>query len=446
MNIPALPPLDVLERSFTPSAWAAGEDYVLQERVRDLRRAGHSLAGKVLGVRDDYWARCEMSESRVSACSCGRPHCRHAAAILQAYYARKVSAKDADAAIDQFLSEPRRAPLVAAALGEDLLEAFSLPPERAEDLASLPDELAVLRVEEALQASSDTEGLLLALLGRAREGPLRDLAQTWLSDLAREPGAWLRLYLGAPDAWLDPLRRVEPEEWPEGLQSALLAALWSCAAIGGDRLRGVARVAARQAPGAAYWALHSLLRDHPEVLEALLSAAASCGRLGRAIVWALRCAEQLPPDQREAALSEMLAACEGREALRAELLMRRAALVGDGRALLAARRAALTAGNWPRLRRLTPTLLRGRPDAITLETRLLLADGDVARATEVAARARSSSLPERLVAEAMRARSPAEAKEHELRAGAIAQRLGEEAEEGGAASGPQEDHGAARKD
>ncbi|MDA8344544.1 MAG: hypothetical protein M0Z66_03580 [Thermaerobacter sp.] len=449
MNMPVLPPFKVFEAAFAPSTWAAGEDYLLQDRVQELRRAGRSLAGRVLGVRGDYWVRCALGEPPVSVCSCGRPRCRHAAAIVQAYYSRRVPARDADAVIDAFMEHPRRAPLAAAALGEDLLNALALPAERAEDLASLPEEQAILRMQEALQAAPDKAALLCALLPQAAApGPTQDLVRAWLGDLAWQPQDWLRFYSAAPLSLLAFLEAIEPPDWPAELHPSVIAALWQSAAADVQRLPRLAAVAARHAPKEAFAALRSLAEAHPSLIAPMLAAGDAVGSLGRALGVALRIVASLPPGEQKAALADILAAAGSHPKVRAEALLRRAAQVGDARALLAARRAAVRAGNWPRLRRLVPALLRERKDALALETRLLLADGDLDAAARVAARSRTSSLPERLVAEALRLLAPAEARLHELRADAIAKRLGEEPDDGPESPGyrPQEDRTRPRKD
>ncbi len=435
MNASSLPPLATLEAGFAPASWAAGEDYVLQDRVQGLRRAGTSLAARVLGVRDDYAVRCALSDPPVSYCSCGRPRCRHAAAIIQAYYSRRVRALDADAVIDAYLRHPTRAPLAAAALGEDLLEAMRLPPEGPHDIASAPEAEAVLRMQQALEASPDRAGLLLALLPRGTAaGPVQDLLRGWLADLAQEPAQWLRFYEAAPLPLLPFLRSIEPGDWGPELRPHLLAALWHCAAQEDPRLPDLADAAARHAPLEAYQALDALVRSRPQLVGPLLAAGAGCGRRGRALAAALSAAAEQDSAVQESMLSEIQRASGDHPGQRAEALLRLAALQGDARALLAARRAAVRAGNWPHLRGLVPDLLRGRADAIVLETRLLLADGDLEGAARAAARSRASSVPERLVAEALRAVSPAEARQHELRADAIAARLGEAS---GQADGPQ---------
>ncbi len=449
MNMPGLPSPKALEAAFASVAWAAGEDYLLQDRVQELRRAGASLAGRVLGVRGDYWVRVALAEPPLSSCTCGRPRCRHAAAIIQAYYSRRVPALDADRAIDAFLAQPRRAPLAAAVLGEDLLSALALPADRPEDVASLPESEAVLRLQEALQAAPDKSALLQQLLGQgAAPGPVQDLLRAWLGELAVEAGAWLRFYAAAPEGLRPFLEAIEPEEWPHALRPMLLAALWQAASDGSERLPHLAALAARHAPAEALAALSSLALGRPSLLGAVVAAGSASGSPGRALTAALRIAGSLTPQAQQEALDTLLAAAQGQPKALAEILFRRAALRSDARALLAARRAAVRAGNWPRLRRLTAQLLQGKKDALVLETRLLLADGDIEAASRVAARCRTSSLPERLLAKALRLQDPAAARLHALRAEAIAQRLGEAADglDRSSAHKPQEDRRRPRKD
>jgi len=410
------------EQAFPPRAWAAGEDYNLGERVRDLRRDGRALAGRVAGLHGDYWVRVGLDLPLASACDCGRPRCRHAAAVLQAYHARRLPVTDVGRLVDAFLDQPRRDPLAAAAMGEDFVGALALPALAAQDIWALGQAERLLALDRALRASPDPGDLLLRAM-READGD-QALATLLAATLAtRPPGAavWPLLVRRAPDALADLLADLRP---PDLSPAACLAALWGAAADGDGRgLRRLAPHAVALAPASAYPALEELAGTFPDLLADLLEAARASRRLGRAVARLLRRADGLPAAE-AAALERRLAAWDGLPRHMAlALQVRRAARDGGAPQLLAARRAAQGAGLWPRLRGVALRLLRQRADGPALETQLLLAEGDLTEAARIAEHCRSSALPERLVAQALRATDPARARQHELRAEALEQHL-----------------------
>ena len=403
-------------------AWASGEDYVLGERVQDLRRDGAALAGRVQGTHGDYWVRLELSLPVASACDCGRPRCRHAAALVQAYLARRWPVTDVGLLVDEFLRHPRREPLTAAAMGEDFVSALKLPLIDVEDIWSLQGERRLLALDAALRVAPDPYRLLLRALPEAEHD--RDLQVLLASAFSNHPPAaavWPSLLGAAPPALAPLISDLRPEDLgPE----AVLAALWQAAADK-DRqaLLRLAPHAAALAPKEAADALEHLSRETPELIPALVMAARGARRLQRVTARLLRWADSLPEDE-TAAVEQVLGAQEDLPPrLRLLLRVRAAAAAGGAAQVLAARRAALSAGAWPGLRPVMLRRIRRRSDGPILETQLLIAEGDLGAAARTAERCRSSPLPERLVAEALRSVDPAEARRHELRAQAIAAQL-----------------------
>ncbi len=410
------------EQGFATGAWAAGEDYVLAERVQDLRRDRKTLAGRVRGAHGDYWVRLELALPVASVCDCGRPRCRHAAAIVQAYHARRLPVTDVGRMVEEFLAHPRREPLAAAAMGEDLVAAMALPPLDVEDVWALQGERRLLALDAALRVAPDPHHLLLRALPEAEHDPdLQALLASALSDRSPSAATWPSLLRQAPEPLAPLLADLRPQDLsPE----AILAALWQAGADG-DR-RGLVRLAphaAAIAPRQAYHALDALAQGTPELILALLAAARSAGCLQRAAVRLLRRADSLPQAQAKT-IHEVLVRQEDLPLrLKVLLRVRAAADAGGSAQILAARRAAISAGVWPSLR---PGMLRRiqhRPDGPILETQLLLAEGDLDAAARAADRCRSSPLPEHLVAEALRSVDPASARRHELRAQALAAQL-----------------------
>ena len=400
---------------------------MLQDRVSELRRSGETIAGRVAGLRGEYWVRCSLTALPLTACDCRRPCCRHAAAIVQAFYARRLPVADVDLALDRFLEQPARAPLRAAALGEDLMHAFALPPEELRDLWALGGAERLLACEGRLRASPEPLALLRAMLPFAAEpGPVQDLWRSALADALRTEADWLSFFAAAPQALGPFLETLQPDVWPQALCPDLAAALWAAAARKDEpALVRLASFAARKAPEIAHPALHLLIRDFPALLGPYLTAARGVQGTARALAELWPLVESYPPELRRNAEELILQAASVRPRLAAALQLRHAAREGDVRTLMRARRAALRAGCWPRLRPQTIARLAERPDAALLETELWLADGDIAAAARCAARCRSSALPERLVGDALRREDPAAARAHYLRAQAVAERLGD---------------------
>lgn len=416
------PSLAVWEKAFAPRAWAAGEDYLLGERVHDLRRDGEALAGRVRGAHGDYWVRIGLGLPAASLCDCGRPRCRHAAAIVQAYHARRLPVTDVARLLDEFLAHPRRAPLAAAAMGEDLISALDLPLEDAQDIWSLPDGRRLLALDAALRLAADMGPLLLRALPAAEhDQDLQALLASALSERPPSPAVWPLLLRRAPQA----LAPLLSELRPQGLSAAaVLAALWQAAADE-DRV-GAARLAPHVialAPQLAYHAFEALYPSFPDLLGPLLAAARAAGSLQRAVARLLSLADRLPEEDAAAIEEAVAASGELPQRLKVQLRLRAAALFGSAAQLLAARRAALSAGIWWTLRPAALRRIRQRRDGPILETQLLLAEGDLPEAMRTAERCRSSPLPEHLVAEALRRVDPALARAHELRAQALAAQL-----------------------
>jgi len=431
----APPPFDLggCEASFPAGAWAAGEDYVIAERVRDLRRDGRTLAGRVIGRQGDYWVRVELAQPPASACTCGRPRCRHAAALLQALRAGRQPVTDVGRLLEDFLAHPRRGPLAAAALGEDFVAALSLPAETAQDLLAVPDEQRLVALDAALGAAPDPAPL--ALWAFAQPDPAyADVAAHALHERPPSPAVWPDLLRSAPKA----LAAAVAELRPAALTGpAALAALWRAAADGdAEGLERLAPHAVDLAPESAYHALGDLLGAHPRLLRDYLAAARASGELRRAAGALVRRTDGLPPDEAARALRAIREAAELPPRLKAALDLRLASAAGSSAAMRSARRAALRAGAWPRLRGAVLRRLRQRPDGPALETELWLLDGDLTAAAEAAARCTTSPLPERLLARALRASDPAGARAHALRARAIAERLAATAEGGRLRPGP----------
>lgn len=398
---------------------------MLQDRISGLRRAGRTLAGRVEGVRGEYFVRLDLSSPPVSYCDCGRPRCRHAAAIAQAYYSRRFPVLDAGLAVDRFLASPQRGPLVATALGEDFLQALRLPPEDLLDVWALPEPERILRLDAALQAAADPLPLLLELLPFAAQGgPLQDLVLPHLARAAETPRPWLALSRLAAGAPARRLQELAPSPWPQDLRPALAAAIWQAAEGPSDALRALGAYAAHEVPDLAMPILGELSAVHPALLAPHLDAARRTGRLSRALAALSRRLDALEPAALPAAEEALLAYGATVPRIAAEVLVRRAARGGDSRALRAARRLALRAGTWKRLRPVALGLLRQRADGAIRETEVHLWDADLDAAVRCAAQCRSSPVPERLVGDALRRQDPARARQHYLRAQAIANRLG----------------------
>ncbi len=390
--------------------------------MQGLRRDRNTVAGRVLGAHGDYWVRLELALPIVSACDCGRPRCRHAAAIIQAYHAHRLPVTDVGRILDEFLAHPRRAPLAAAALGEDLVDAMQLPPLDTEDIWALEGERRLLALDAALRLSLDPDPLLARALPEARHDPaLSTLLAGAMS--ARPPAAadWPLLLRKAPAVLTPLLADLRPEDLSN---AGIMAALWQAAAEGDQE--GLVRLAPHAiaiSPGDAYPALASLAGRFPELLPSVLQAARAAGCLARAAVRLARASDRAPEDEAARIDRVLLRAEDLPQRLKVLLRLRTAAAAEGAAQILAARRAALAAGTWQSLRPAVLRRIRQRADGAVLETQLLLAEGDLEAAAHAAAHCRSSPLPERLLAEALRASDPAAARRHELRAQAIAAQL-----------------------
>ncbi len=410
------------EQAFSPGTWAAGEDYLLGERVHDLRRDRQALAGRVRGAHGDYWVRVTLDLPAVSACDCGRPRCRHAAAVIQAYHARRLPVTDVARMLDAFLAHPRRAPLAAAAMGEDLVAAMDLPPLDIEDIWALAGERRLLALDAALHLAADPSPLLLrALPEAAYDQDLQALLASALSERPPAPAAWPLLLRRAPQAFAPLLADLRPQDLTI---AAILAAVWQAAADG-DRT-GLSRLAPHAvalAPNEAYHALEALVPSFPELLPSVLAAARAAGSLQRAVAGLLRHADRLPAGEAAEIEAAIADAAELPRRLKLQLRVRSAAASGGAAQLLAARRAALAEGMWPALRPAALRRIHQRPDGPILETQLLLAEGDLEGAARTAEHCRSSPLPEQLVAQALKAVDPAAAQRHLLRAQALSAQL-----------------------
>ncbi len=395
--------------------------------MHDLRRDRSTLAGRVRGAHGDYWVRVALELPAVSACDCGRPRCRHAAAIIQAYHARNLPVTDVARLLDAFLAHPRRAPLAAAAMGEDLVAAMDLPPLDVEDIWALEGERRLLALDAALRLAADPSPLLArALPDAAHDGDLQALLASALSERPPAAAAWPLLLRRAPESLAPLLADLRPRDLGG---AAILAAVWQAAADG-DRT-GLARLAPHAvalAPGEAYHALGALAPSFPELLPSALAAARVAGSLQRAVARMLRHADRLPAPEAARIEAAIADAADLPRRLKLQLRVRSVAASGGAAQILAARRAALAEGIWPALRPAALRRIRERPDGPILETQLLLAEGDLEAAARTAERCRSSPLPEQLVAQALRAVDPAAAQRHQLRAQALSAQLSGDAE------------------
>lgn len=414
-----------LRAAFSDRDWATGEDYVLQDRVRDLRRYGDTLAGQVQGVRADYWVRLSLTPAPLSVCDCGRPRCRHAAALLQAYLAQRLPVVDIGQAVQEFLRAPHAAPLATAALGEDLLAAFALPPSAVQDIWALPEPRRVLALETALAAGPDPVSLLGETLSRNPDGPTAEWLASALGHVPIPTPDWLELYAAAPERFAPVLWENRPEEWRPDDANLALGLLYARAAAGD--LGAVERIARLLdqlgARRRALRALADLLPSHPRLARTLLRTAASgevrwAGRRAESVL------ERLDEGERRTLEDDLRTFSRQDPPLEARLLLERAARSGGRRDLRAARRKAIAAGVWPRLRQSLPLLLSGRPDGPLREVELWLLDEDFAGAEAAAARSAANHLPERLLGDALRREHPVQALHHYLRAQRIAQATG----------------------
>ena len=416
------PGLSAWEAAFPPGAWAAGEDYLLGERVLDLRRDRGTLAGRVRGTHGDYWVRLGLGLPAVSACDCTRPRCRHAAAVIQAYHARRLPVVDVARLVNAFLAHPSRAPLSAAAMGADLVSAMDLPPEDVADIWALPDDRRLLALDAALRFATDRLPLLLrAMREAASDAAMQALLAAALTEHRPAPAECAPLLRAAPEPLAELVADLRP---PDISHPLVLSALWQAAAD--NDLPSLARLAPHAvslAPVAAYHALEDLLPALRGALPAYLDAARAAGRLKRAVIRLLTAADQMSADEAASIESAVAASGELPKALQVRVRLRSAARAGGAPQILAARRAAVAQDLWPELRAVTLTRIRQRPDGAILETQLLLAEDNIEEALQVADRCRSSPLPQRLVAEALRGADPARARVHELRAQAIAEQL-----------------------
>lgn len=415
-----------LREAFSERDWATGEDYVLQDRVSALRRYGDAIAGRVRGARADYWVRLSLTLPPVSACECGRPRCRHAAALVQAYLSRRVAVSDAGQAVQRFLAAPHAAPLAAAILGEDLLGALSLPPADLPDIWALPDAERVLALDAALRTGGGTRLLRDVLRRPDLAGPAADWLEAALLEARLPPSEWLTLYAAADGRFAQALFSTRPHAFTEPDVDRAVGHLYMAAAAGDlssvDRFaRLVATVGSRRR---ALRALQDLAPGHPAVARTLVGLAAG----GAELRWALGIAERaetaLQGEERRELVSAALAAARQDPPLFARLQLRQAAREGGRRDLMQARRAAISAGVWTRLRRSLPHLLSHRADGIVREVEIWLADGDLPGAASAAARSEASHLPDRLVGDALREKQPAQALRHYLRARRIAEAHG----------------------
>ncbi len=388
----------------------------------DLRRDRGALAGRVRGAHDDYWVRVGLDLPAVSACDCGRPRCRHAAAVIQAYHARRLPVVDVARLVERFLAHPSRAPLSAAAMGVDFVSAMDLPPEDVADIWALPDDRRLLALDAALRFATDRLPLLLRAMREASsDAAMQALLAAALTEHRPTPAEWASLLRAAPEPLAGLLAELRP---PDISRHLVLSALWQATAD--NDLTSLARLAPHAvslAPTAAYHALEDLLPTLRGALPAYLDAARAAGRLSRAVVRLLTEADQMAPEEAEAIESAIATSGDLPKTLQVRLRLRAAARSGGAPQLLAARRAAVAQGLWPESRAATLRRIRQRPDGPLLETQLLLAEDNLEEALQVAGRCRSSPLPERLVAEALRRVDPGRARVHELRAQAIAEQL-----------------------